>query len=265
MRKAGKSPIFLADRARDKRQWERACRYYHEALSRNPDKPAIWVQYGHALKESGNLVEAESAYRKSLALDPSVADTHLQLGHALKIQGKKDEAAAAYLHALALDPTLPYASLELLGLGWSLAGLNEWTMTRIGRALQRENGLLAAEVKTEQSDLVPSVVFDISDLIDYFANDRLPTGIQRVQMNIIEGLLRKTDRNFNIVISCMTRHADFWLRIPDALFLELCELAVAGGKTDDASWRGILAELDLCFGISKHRKCLVASQLFIDD
>jgi len=111
--------ISRADRARDSRDWVSAAQYYRKALDQKPDNPAIWVQYGHALKESGHLGAAENAYRKSLELDPNVADTHLQLGHALKIQGRKIEASAAYLRALVLDPALDHASLELRTLGWT--------------------------------------------------------------------------------------------------------------------------------------------------
>jgi glycosyltransferase involved in cell wall biosynthesis len=124
--------ISRGDRARDSRDWVSAARYYRQALDQKPDNPPIWVQYGHALKESGNLGEAEAAYRKSLELDADVADTYLQLGHALKIQGRKIEASVAYLRALALDPALDHASFELRGLGWTkgriqLALRREWT------------------------------------------------------------------------------------------------------------------------------------------
>jgi glycosyltransferase involved in cell wall biosynthesis len=122
--------ISRADRARDSQDWVSAARYYRKALDQKPDNPAIWVQYGHSLKESGDLGEAENAYRKSLALDADVADTHLQLGHVLKIQGRKIEASAAYLRALALDPALHHASFELKSLGW--------TSGRIQLALRRE-------------------------------------------------------------------------------------------------------------------------------
>jgi glycosyltransferase involved in cell wall biosynthesis len=111
--------ISRADRARDSRDWVSAAQNYRKALDQKPDNPPIWVQYGHALKESGDLGEAENAYRKSLQLDSDVADTHLQLGHALKIQGRKIEASAAYLRALALDPALDHASFELRNLGWT--------------------------------------------------------------------------------------------------------------------------------------------------
>src|SRR6516165_7809948 len=111
--------ISRADRARDSRDWVSAAQYYRRALDHKPDNPPIWVQYGHALKEAGNLQEAESAYRKSLELDADVADSHLQLGHVLKIQGRRIEASAAYLCALALDPALDHATLELKALGWT--------------------------------------------------------------------------------------------------------------------------------------------------
>src|SRR6516225_8014101 len=122
--------ISRADRARDSRDWVSAAQYYRKALDHKQNNPPIWVQYGHALKESGDLGEAENAYRKSLELDADVADTHLQLGHALKIQGRKIEASAAYLRALALDPALDHASSELKALGW--------TKGRIQLALRRE-------------------------------------------------------------------------------------------------------------------------------
>ena len=38
-----------------------------------PNMPEMWVQYGHALKESGNVAAAEAAYRKSLDLNPDTA------------------------------------------------------------------------------------------------------------------------------------------------------------------------------------------------
>jgi FkbM family methyltransferase len=106
-----------AARARDRRNWELAARYYQEALDLAPDRAELWVQYGHALKEAGNLSAGESAYRKSLDLNPRSADTHLQLGHVLKLQGRYPEAADAYLCSLTLDPRSPYATRELVALG----------------------------------------------------------------------------------------------------------------------------------------------------
>ena len=87
--------ILRAERAQESRRWELAVRYYRSALADMPNAPEMWVQYGHALKESGNVSEAEAAYRKSINLDPDSADAYLQLGHALKIQGRIDEAVSS--------------------------------------------------------------------------------------------------------------------------------------------------------------------------
>jgi tetratricopeptide (TPR) repeat protein len=130
MRKSAplKRAVVRGDRARDVRDWDTAAHHYKKALHHQPNNTPIWVQYGHALKESGKKTEAETAYQRSIELDPNVADTHLQLGHVLKIQGKLGAAAAAYLRARALDPSLRDATTELISLGW--------TESRIQRALQ---------------------------------------------------------------------------------------------------------------------------------
>jgi GT2 family glycosyltransferase len=123
--------VSLGDSARDARQWELAAQLYREGLDRDPRNPHIWVQYGHALKESGELrdpdklAQAELAYRRALSLDPGAADTYLQLGHILKLQGKTEEAQAAYLRALAMNPAMPYPQEELRRLGWLEAQISE--------------------------------------------------------------------------------------------------------------------------------------------
>src|SRR6266851_3343975 len=112
------SLITLGDRAHEARRWDVAARHYHKVLQRNPRNPPIWIQYGHALKESGNLAEAEAAYRQALAYAPKVADSHLQLGRALTLQGKAQEAQASYLRAFALDPSRAASLIELVKFGW---------------------------------------------------------------------------------------------------------------------------------------------------
>lgn len=107
------SDITLGDRACDARQWDVAARHYRLALARNSDRPPIWLQYGHVLKESGKYQHAEAAYRRAIAGDPGLADAELHLGHVLKIQRRWVEAAAAYMQAFVLDPTLTAAREEL--------------------------------------------------------------------------------------------------------------------------------------------------------
>lgn len=96
-----------ANRARDARQWELAARFFADELDRDPYAPAIWVQFGHALKEAGRIPEAETAYRNAVSLGGETLDTLLALGHALTLQDKRAEAAQIYARALDLSP--PFA------------------------------------------------------------------------------------------------------------------------------------------------------------
>ncbi|MGH7091945.1 MAG: tetratricopeptide repeat protein, partial [Stellaceae bacterium] len=122
--------MTLGRQASAKRDWVAAAEHYRRALTRNPDSPPIWVQYGHALKESGRRIEAEAAYRRAIEGNPTLADTHLQLGHVLKLQGRGEEARAAYLRAAVLDPALADARRELAAFG-----LNESQIVAAGDVL----------------------------------------------------------------------------------------------------------------------------------
>ena len=112
------------DAARDRRDWPTASKFYRKALDTDRDQPAIWVQLGHALKESGDIQGAEGAYREALRIQPDSSDAHLQLGHALKLLGRRENSMEAYAKAVALDPANKHARAELAALGYSPASAN---------------------------------------------------------------------------------------------------------------------------------------------
>lgn len=114
--------VVLGDRARDARDFEVAADAYASALRKRPALDHIWVQYGHALKETGDRRGAEAAYRRAIELKPEVADSHLQLGHVLKIQNRLLEAKDAFQRALSIDPHLEHAAAEIGKLGELGAG-----------------------------------------------------------------------------------------------------------------------------------------------
>jgi len=111
--------ITQADNAQRQKQWEVSARLYRKALSRRPNNPPIWVQLGHALKESGRFGEAEKAYRTAVSQDPRTTETYLHLGFVLERQDKRAEAEAAYLRAFAMDPHFTPAAEALSSVGWS--------------------------------------------------------------------------------------------------------------------------------------------------
>lgn len=106
------SLVGEADEARNRKDWPMAARRYAAALKLDPSLTGIWVQLGHALKESGSLWRAEEAYRRAVSLDPDDAENFLQLGHTLKLRGDAFGAAKAYGEAERLKPDDPHIRRE---------------------------------------------------------------------------------------------------------------------------------------------------------
>lgn len=106
---------LAGDAARNARQWREAAAAYQRYLTLHPEAAAIWVQMGHALKESGDLPEAEAAYRRACEMAPRDHDAPLQLGHVLKLQGRMADARLAYARSDELAP-INHAADELAAL-----------------------------------------------------------------------------------------------------------------------------------------------------
>jgi tetratricopeptide (TPR) repeat protein len=175
--------LSLADQARDDLKWNEAAELYGQYLALRSADAAIWVQLGHALKESGKLVEAESAYQHSLELAPNVADTQLQLGHLYKKMRHSLDAIAAYREALRIDETLFDARRELVQLGVS-----------------------ADETFSSQSPLSlrkPTTFIDLSDVFSYLHHHPTVSGIQRVQLGISNAIvaMRSKERSGVLFLS----------------------------------------------------------------
>lgn len=113
---SAQASITRGDAARDQRDWARAASAYKAALEATPDLPDIWVQYGHVLKEDGQIIQAVAAYREALRRNPGEAETQVHLAHTLKRTGDHDEALQAFQEALALDPSDEESAQELFAL-----------------------------------------------------------------------------------------------------------------------------------------------------
>jgi len=110
--------VRRADRARDRKAYAKATKFYSLALTLHPERTDLRVQLGHMLKEEGRYSDAEAAYRLALAQAPEDGDIHLQLGHLLKLTSRKEEAIAAYRDAARLLPDgRAAAELGALGVG----------------------------------------------------------------------------------------------------------------------------------------------------
>lgn len=224
-RKVADKLIGFADRARARGDWASAVRHYRTALLADAARSGIWVQYGHALKEAGDRAAAEAAYKRAKSCGLDDADIHLQLGHVLKLQGRFSEASAAYAEAFRRDPGQPDIMLELTNLGWTRADFRQV----LGAGWP-------ARQRARKADGSPIAIFDVSDLVHYMATSRRPTGIQRVQLNVIGALLTGREAAEPMLV-CYAPAASYWVEIPVEDFRELATLMGEPGSIDNPAWQ----------------------------
>lgn len=217
----GAGVLAEADRRRDARDWRGAAEGYAAWLAQQPEDWGIWVQHGHCLKEQGDPLGAVASYRQAERGLPEDADLQLQIGHALKRAGDRAGARAAYASALELAPDSDLAWREVATL-LADGGLAE-------AAAEEAAGL------TLLGDL--SVVFDLSDLLSWFGGNRAPTGIQRVQMEIVGPALRPGAAASLVLLAVFDAEAGVWRALPREIFLRLATLSRAGADPLDSSWR----------------------------
>lgn len=167
LRLAGPNYRRAADAARDRRDWVAAGDLYQAYLDHRPNDGPLWVQLGHARKESGDLDGAEAAYTRSLAVRET-ADSFLQLGHIFKLKRQIDAAARAYARSYELDPTSSNPAFgELMAADADsdvLAPLNQEVLALDGSR---------------------RLYLDLTDLVAYLRVNVSLSGIQRVVANLL--------------------------------------------------------------------------------
>lgn len=207
-----------ADRLRDARDWGGAARLYAEWLATHPQDWAIWIQHGHCVKEQGDPDGALASYRQAERGLPRDADLQMQIGHALKRAGDLAGARAAYGKALELSPDSEAAWREVSQL------LGEATAA----------AALPADGLTLLDDL--AVVFDLSDLLSWFGANRAPSGIQRVQLEIVAPALRPGAAAGTVLLAVFNPGTATWRPLPREVFLRLAALSRSGGDPFDPTW-----------------------------
>lgn len=89
------------DLARSRGDWASASELYRRHVDVEREDFDIWVQLGHALKETGRYDEAEAAYVSAGRLRSRDADLWLMRGHLARLRG--NEAAAARHYGVSAD------------------------------------------------------------------------------------------------------------------------------------------------------------------
>lgn len=90
-----------------------AQRAYRNAIERQRDFLAAYVNLGCMLQSRGDAASAERAYRDAIGQLPHESLLHFNLGTALEDQKRNAEAIAAYEKTIALDPVFADAHYNL--------------------------------------------------------------------------------------------------------------------------------------------------------
>ncbi|WP_137177570.1 glycosyltransferase [Roseomonas sp. AR75] len=229
-------------------------------MTPEPDSPEVLLDTGDTLREARDWPGAEAAYRAYLAARPLHWQIHVQLGHAVKEQGRSEEALDHYRHAAtlapdALDPVFQEGELlRRLGRGQEAAD----AMAR-ARAIAPDSPLLrrldallrhrVAEAAAPEAMPLPpegaptQIAFDVTDLLDYLRDARTPTGIQRVQMGLVGGMLEHPAPPAPLLLVAYDPSAWRWWQVDIARFRGVLELSRIGAAADDPAWRAATAAL----------------------
>ena len=258
--------VQLGNMAKEAGNFARAQRAYDRALHLRPSDADAHLQMGHLQKLSGDETGAMASYTLANRLDPSNASA------AAELQVLRTAAPQVLLSApvLAQAPATTQAAQpsrkpiagrlsfnarvlraknalqELLhpGLDIKLGNAASLDAARpvIVEAVAALEKIIWGEINragaTPTVDTAAaSIVFDVSDLIQYFRHHRLPTGIQRVQIEVISVILLRAPSRENVRVCCFTEEADYWREVPPENFLELCELSLTAGDWTAPEWR----------------------------
>jgi len=223
--------IKSADMARMRQDWATAASGYRHALTREPHLYHLWIQLGHMEKERGAIDRALVAYERAAQLQTHNAEALLHLGHMAKSWYQPAEAARYFIRALKRDRT-------------NLEALSELARAMPDRETDAETwvdaldllGINPATQNPEDHQPLPlgAVLLDVTDLIAFFGQRRLPTGIQRVQIEISLAAMEAIARPIFCIYASAQRG---WIRLDDDRFEALCRMAKESDNVADPAWR----------------------------
>jgi glycosyltransferase involved in cell wall biosynthesis/predicted TPR repeat methyltransferase len=225
--------LVVADRHRAARDWLAAAAAYRQFAELRPDAWQIMIQEGHCLKEAGKVQEALARYRDAEIQAPADADLQLQIGHAVKLLGRWQEAARAYARALELNPESHDAKREAVATAEWMTGPEIDAADRM--ALDDWTGA-PEDVLETLAEATIHTVFDITDVLHYFNEQRTPTGIQRVQIGIVTRALSAPPAGMGVTLAMFDLRERCWRMVENSHFQRLCLLAASGADPEDGEW-----------------------------
>ncbi|WP_257554599.1 glycosyltransferase [Sphingobium sp. CFD-2] len=235
---------------------------YKEALKRGSTSDPH-LHLGHLYKVRGQFSKAAQSYLAAARADPTNGDALAELHRlmACGIEITPEDIMAITDNTTdeifeTGDPIAPAAArarsaIDTLATVLRENGAEEEAVRFEDTRELIENLRSQVDVVTEGghgNDTAAAIVFDVSDLISYFDNARLPTGIQRVQIEVISAALRQERRT--VKICAFLEHRDEWVEITPAMFQMGCRLSLMSGDLKAPEWVAFLTKLRLAMTIS---------------
>lgn len=101
------------DRYLEKKDYDRALKYFLKAAHHDPQNPRVAFSVGKALLALGRDHEAMQAFRSSFRLGGASAELDVYMGFAANRMGRSSQAELFFTHALKIDKKLFAAHREL--------------------------------------------------------------------------------------------------------------------------------------------------------
>jgi glycosyltransferase involved in cell wall biosynthesis len=98
-------------------------------------------------------------------------------------------------------------------------------------------------------DNASDIVLDVSDLLGYFEHNRLPTGIQRVQTELIFNIMKSTHGR-PVQLCCFVETRRQWVVVDSDMFVDVCIQSRIGGDTGEPRWVAAIRDLHAAIGAS---------------
>ena len=235
---------------------------YFEAMRREPDNGDTHLNLGHVLKLGGRPAEAYAAYKRAVELEPAREDWVRELlaaSRALNPEGDGADAPAGS-PSVPSDPLLAFLRQVHAGAApaQTAAALAPAEMARVAEFLQPPAVEPTREAPSSPSAAAlaggaaeaqaAAVLFDVTDLMGFFRHSRLPTGIQRVQIETVSAVLREPPSGLRAAVCAFSEGLGGWTAIPSAAFLDVARLALASEDAAAMDWRLAVGRLELAAG-----------------
>ena len=219
---------------------------YEEAVRLRPQDAGARLQLAHLHKNAGELQVAARYFAGLVAQGSHTEEAAGELAEIVRPVAPLD--ANRLCQILRDDDAFPVLDLASTKAALSdvLVELERDAAVASGSAaviaaleLISRIGLESATDTKQQAAGTRPIVFDISDLVAHFRLHRLPTGIQRVQIEVLAAAL-KAHRKEQVGICCFVDGRDHWIELPVQRFLKLAYLSSSGSEADWQAAQGSL-------------------------